>query len=232
MRLLEPRDYLVERVTIVGGDLNNPHDGLVDLKTRGEFMSIPTKEQANRFLVPLRGNVAILLLHDARVKVPLTRFILSCASLHSLATTVLDTDAFYCTNIERLANYSTSVTNEVLLLPEGDFEAISLLPILSSKKRALLIIDDLNSLLSLASGSRRLQQLMIIFKLLSHNATMNTSWVLATAYRTELLSGKSEPTQRSLTTFGDLIIDTEFRDGSIQLRASFKDNWPNGEYNL
>jgi hypothetical protein len=195
-------------------------------------MSIPTKEQAGRFLAPLKGSLAILLLHETHVKVELSRFMLRCASLQSIDTTVLDADAFYCTNMERLAEDAQSIPGgEVLLLPERGFEVGSLVPLLSSKRR-LLIIDDLNSLYSLASDGRRSQQLTILMKLLSHNARMNGSWAFATAYRAELDHKQSAMSQRSLTALGDLLIDTVSRGGSIKLRSSSDDHWTNGEFSL
>jgi len=119
----------------------------------------------------------------------------------------------------------------VLLLPERDFEVSSLVSLLSSNRR-LLVIDDLNSLYSLASDGRRWQQLTILMKLLSHNARMNGSWTIATAYRTELESRQSETNQRSLTALGDLLIDTRSGRDSIKLRSSQKGHWPGGEFDL
>jgi hypothetical protein len=195
-------------------------------------MSIPTKEQASRFLAPLRGSLTVILLHDVQAKIMLSRFMLTCASLESIGTTVLDVDAFYCTNIDRLADGAQSGSKiELLLLPERDFEVRSLTPLLSSK-RGLLIIDDLNSLRSLASDGRRLHQLTILMKLLSHNARVNRSWVLATAYRTELGAKQDAAGQRSLTALGDLLVDTDFRDGMLRLRAEFKGMWPNDEIRI
>ena len=81
-------------------------------------MSIPTKEQAGRFLAPLKGNLAIVLLHEIQVKARLSSFLLRCAGLQSLDTTILDADAFYCTNMERFAGDAQSVDGKVLLLPE------------------------------------------------------------------------------------------------------------------
>jgi hypothetical protein len=194
-------------------------------------MSIPTKEQTSRFLAPLRGNLSILLLHETETKVSVSRFMLKCASLQSIDTTILDTDAFYCTNMERFAEDALSISNgEVLLLPEQDFEVSSLVPLLSSK-RQLLIVDDLNSLYSLASDTRKSQQLTILMKLLSHNARMNGSWVIATAYRTELDHRQGAMNQRSLTALGDLLIDTDSHADSIKLKSSFK-GWTNGEFSL
>jgi hypothetical protein len=194
-------------------------------------MSIPTKEQAGRFLAPLKGNLAIILLHEIQVKARLSSFLLRCAGLQSLDTTILDADAFYCTNMERFAGDAQSVDGEVLLLPESDFEVSFLLPLLSSSRR-LLLIDDLNSLYSLASDGRRWQQLTIMMRLLSHNAKMNGSWAVATAYRTELERGQTGTNQRSLTALGDLVIDTRSDAGSVRLKPNTKGLWQGGEFDL
>ena len=195
-------------------------------------MSVPTKEQATNFLAPLKGSVAILLLHDARAKFALARFLFSCVSVLSLGTTILDSDAFYSTNMEEFVDENRPAPKgEVLLLTERDFEVTSLLPLLSSR-RELLVIDDLNSLYSLASDGRKSQQLTILLKFISYNARMNGSSVVATAYRTDLDQKRRGANQRSLTALGDLLIDTDLRAGSIRLKASLKDYWPNGEYTL
>jgi hypothetical protein len=231
VRLFEARHDIVVGITIVSGDLNNPHDAFVDLKGERELMSIPTKEKANRFLAPLKGSLAILLLHDAQANVKLSRFILRCASLQSIDVTILDADAFYCTNMEQFAEEVQAIKGEVLLLPEGRFEVSSLLPVLSSKSQ-ILIIDDLNSLYSLASDSRKSLQLSILMRLLSHNAEMNGSWAIATAYRAELDRKQNTMSQRSLTALGDLLIDTEPYADSIRLRSSVKGHWADGRFSL
>jgi len=188
-------------------------------------MSIPTKEQATRFLAPLKGKATVVLLHDTRARMQLDRFMLGCAGLQRMTTTVLDADAFYSSNMDRFAEETRSIPmGELLLLPEQDFEVQSLLPLLSSK-REMLIIDGLNSLYSLASDGRKSQQLSIFMKLLSHNARMNGSWVVATAFRTELGRKQEEQNHRSLTALGDLLIDTDFQGGAVRLKG----HWPNRE---
>jgi hypothetical protein len=195
-------------------------------------MSIPTKEQASRFLAPLRGSLTIMLLHDIQAKMRLTRFLLQCSRLQSTDTAVLDTDTFYCTNLDRLAEEAQPIAKaELLLLPEQDFEVASLMPLLSSKIE-MLIIDDLNSLYSLASDARKSHQLTILMKLLSHNARMNGSWIVATAFTSKLGNRQGAANQRSLTSLGDLLVDTEVSGASIQLKASWKGQWPNGEFSL
>ncbi len=194
-------------------------------------MSIPTKQLAERFLAPLRGKLAILVLHDLEAKFALTRLILGCARLDPARAVLLDIDAFYCTNIDRFAEYALSVGEaRLVLLPETDFEMEALLPLLSSRTN-LLVIDGLNSLYSLAHDGRRSQQLAIVMRLLSFNARMNGSWVMAVAYRNEQpRQGRAD--RRSLTALGDLVIDTDYRDGSLTLKAQLDDGWTNDELRI
>jgi hypothetical protein len=203
-----------------------------DRKRQGELMSVPTKEKASKFLAPIRGSLAIFLLHDIQAKMDLSRFVLRCARHQSLNITVLDVDAFYCTNVDRLAEDAKPIVDaELLLLPENDLEVGSLLPLLSSQ-RMLVVIDDLNSLYSLATDVRGSHQLSIMMKLLSYNARMNDSWVIATAYRMELRAKEGKTNQRSLTALGDLVVDADSRDGSLRLRGRSSGLWPNDELEI
>ena len=145
--------------------------------------------------------------------------------------TILDVDAFYCTNMNRFAEDARSIEGDLLLLPEQEFDASSLVPLVSSKMQ-LLIIDDLNSLYSLASGGRKSQQLTVLMRLLSYNARTNGSWAIATAYRTELGLTQGTMNQRSLTALGDVLIDTESHEGSLKLKSGVKGHWTDGEFSL
>ena len=191
-------------------------------------MSIPTNEYTETFLAPLRGNLAILVLHDVEAKFAVGRLILNCARLRPADTLLLDVDGFYCTNMDRLVEDGRSVGEaQVLLLSEKDFDMNALLALLTSKRR-LLIIDGLNSLHSLSENRHASHQLAIILKILSYNARMNRSWAIATAYRPEL-GGKPGTNQRSLMALGNFVVDTYYRDGSLRLKAGFNGVWPNDE---
>jgi hypothetical protein len=194
-------------------------------------MSILTKEQAHRFLAPLRGSLTILLMHDIQARMAVSSFLLRCANLQSADTTVLDADAFYCTNIDRFPEDALAIARaELLLLAEQEFEVSSLLPLLSSK-REFLIIDCLNSLYSLASNGQKAHQLTVLMSMLSRNASSNKSWVVATAYRTGQ-NGAHRKSHRSLTGLGDLLVDADLRGSSLKLRAGFKGRWPNDELDV
>ena len=198
-------------------------------------MSIPATEQVNSFLAPLKGKVAVLLLHDRETKMTLSRFLMRCAYVQAADTIILDADAFYCTNIDLLTEKMNDdgrflTKTEMVLLPEKRFKVSHLAPLVSSKTQ-ILILDDLNSLYSLASASRKSHELSVFMKLLSHNARMNRSWVIGTAYRTERTTTAST-NGHSLAGLGDVLVDTELREGSLLLKASFKDYWPNNEFSL
>ena len=190
-------------------------------------MCIPRREQASRFLTPLRGGLTILLLHDTTAKVPLGRFLLGCASSLTGDVTVLDTDVFYSANIDLLTDMTRPITGELLLLPQDEFEVPALVPLLSSTK-GMLIIDDLNSLYSLASDGRKLHQLTVLLKLLSQSAKSNLSWAVATAYRPEGPK-RENPNQRSLMALSDLVVDTTMSDGSLWFKSRSKGRWPDDE---
>jgi hypothetical protein len=193
-------------------------------------MSVLTKDLASRFLAPLKGRVALILIHDVTAKMAVGRLMLGCANLHPTETAVLDVDAFYCTNLDRLAGAEGAGATELMIPPPGAFEVRSLLPLLSSKRR-LVIIDDLNSLRSLAVGESGGHQLTILMGLLSYVARTNGSWVLATAYRTDG-GGRRRDERRSLTAFGDTTLDTYVLDGATRLRAESGTSWPGGELEI
>jgi len=191
-------------------------------------MSIPAKEQVGRFLAPLRGTFTILLLHETQARIQLSKFLLKCAAAQSTASAILDTDAFYCANLGVLATESEHKSDLLLLPPEQGFDATSLLPLVSLKVE-LLIIDDFNSLYSLASDNTMSHKLMILTRLLSHNARSNRSWMIATAFKSELASRFSPMNKRALTSMGDLLVDVETRDGSLGFSSKSEGTWPGGE---
>jgi hypothetical protein len=189
-------------------------------------MSLLSREQAARFLAPLRGSFTTLLFHETKTRTLLGRFLLECANQQPGGATILDSSAYYCTHAADLSGTSIPEPVEVLL-PTGGFEPTGLLPLLSSSA-PILIIDDLNSLYSLASDRRRLHQLTVLVRLLSYNAKMNGRWVVATAYRTEL-GGKREAKARSTTAMGDLLAEASIHEGRLRLKADFP-AWSNGAF--
>jgi hypothetical protein len=190
-------------------------------------MSLPTSEQAARFLSPLKGSLTVVLLHDAQSRGTLSSFLLGCASRMPLEATVLDVDAFYCANMATLVDEGRGVPKgEAVLLPDHELEVTSLIPLLTSK-RQLLVIDDLNSLYSLAPDGRRSRELTVFLRLLAYNARLNGSWAVATAYRANVEDDTRAASQRSIPAVGDIVVDTEVKNGSMKLKA--KGLWPGDE---
>jgi len=194
-------------------------------------MSIPATEQVSRFLAPLRGAFTILLLHETQARVQLSKFLLKCTTSQSTTSAILDTDAFYCTNLGALTRNSEHKSDLLLLPPDQDFDATSLLPLVSLKAE-LLIIDDFNSLYSLASDTKMSHKLMILVRLLSHNARSNRSWIIATAFKSELASSFASMNKRALASLADIVVDVEIRDGSLRFNSKSEGIWTAGELNL
>ena len=147
---------------------------------------------------------------------------LACSQAQAVGATILDTDAYYCTHAIELAE-ANNPDAELLLLSGRAFRVSPMLTLLSSSRR-LTVIDDLNSLYALASGNRGLHQLTVLMRLLSHSAKANGSWVIATAFRA-VGDQRQASTKRSVTALGDLLVDTDLRDGSLRLRGEFG-RWP------
>ncbi len=203
---------------------------------RRRLMSLPAveKEEASKFFGPLQGRLSILLFKDNRSRALLGNFMLRCASAREESTSILDVDAFYCAQIKTLTTQIPQgfleATRLTLLPSHGiHFEPRSLSFLLSAETH-LLIIDSLNSLYSVASNSNHSRELMALMRLLSYNARMNGSKVVATAFGSEWLPSQ-DGSRRSLQSLGDLVIDVEpEKDGSVILRPKKSTGWLNGEF--
>lgn len=184
-------------------------------------MSVPDEGRARRFLEPMKGALTVFLLHDTMSRERLGRWLLGCAAALSLYTTVLDTDAYFSANMDVLVGDARCPTGLVATLPEGDLEVESLVTLLTSRT-AMLLLDDLNSLYSLAPEGQSARRLGAFVRMVAYNARVNGSWAVATAYRTDLGDTRA-PNRRSLVSAGDILVDTEIEGGSLKLK------WPNGD---
>jgi hypothetical protein len=146
--------------------------------------------------------------HDKDTKMRTIKFLAGCASRLAIETTILDTDAFCSTRVQELV-YNTGgdfLDRTRLLLPSHEF-GVESLPLLISSKTGLLILDDLNSLFSLASARSESHRLFAIMKIISCHARVNKSWVVATAYRSDW-SRAPKTNRRSLESLADLTLES------------------------
>jgi hypothetical protein len=193
-------------------------------------MSIPTNEELTRFLAPLKGRVTMISFHDKETKVQVINFLTRCASRLKAQTRILDMDAFCSTQVQQLVDVKDSdfLDRAEILLPIHGFEAESLASLITSETE-FLIIDDLNSLFSLASARSQSHQLFALMKILSYHARINGSWVFATAYRS-VPTKPSKINKHSLGSLADLAIETLPGDGSITLKGPAESKWPDNEF--
>lgn len=169
----------------------------------------------------------MLTVQDAQTRQALGGLILACAALYPDAV-ILDVDAFYCANIDEFPRQAESARNaEVLLLPPGELEVASLPPILLARRK-LVVIDDLNSLSSLAVDGVRSHQLEALMSILSYNTRINNSWLIATTFRTEAGSKRTKA-RRSLSELGDVLVEAQLGEGLLKLKTGQASGWPGNE---
>jgi hypothetical protein len=193
-------------------------------------MSVPTNEELTGFLAPLKGQVTMISFHDKDTKIRTINFLTRCASKLKTQTRILDTDAFCSIQVQQLVDVKNSdfLNRAQILLPIHGFEAESLASLISSNI-GFLIIDDLNSLFSLASARSQSHQLFAMMRIISYHARINESWVFATAYRSA--SNKPSKTNKhSLESLTDLTLETLSGEGSIALKGSAVSEWPDNEF--
>jgi len=183
-------------------------------------LSVPTTEEAAAFLSPLKGRVALASFHDKDTKMRTINFLMACASKLRIETRILDTDAFCSTLISQLSDGTSGdfLDHTRIVLPANGFD-VGYLPLLISSKTGLFIIDDLNSLFSLASVKSESHRLFAIMKIISYHAKMNKSWVIATAYRSDW-NRTPNANQRSLESLADLILEGGTGDLPTKPRAA------------
>ena len=160
----------------------------------------------------------------------MTRFLARCASESWAQTSILDVDAFYAVHAQLLAENMTDrfLDGTKVLIPLHGFKAESL-PSLISSMTSCVIIDDLNSLVSLASAKSQSHQLFAFMKMLSYHSRINESWAFATAYRGEW--NQQKPNRRSLESLGDVVIEAKLEGGSVTFESKGT-GWPDGELSL
>lgn len=158
--------------------------------------------------------------HDKDTKIRAINFLAGCASRLAIETRILDMDAFCSTRVQHLVDNTNIgfLDSTRLLLPSHGFDLESL-PSLISSRTGLLILDDLNSLFSLASTKSESHQLFAIMKIISYHARITKSWVIATAYRSDW-NRPAKTTQRSLESLADLTLESRSEDGSTKPKAA------------
>lgn len=187
----------------------------------------------NPFFGPLAGMTTTFLLDGRESNLEFAGMLMRFLAQARAPCAILDLDALYSSNSDRLFSPMDSVTarGTVIRVPEPGSDVEADLSILFGHGQGVLIIDSLNSLyhlISLEDGSSRSRKLAFALASLSYHARTNGKAVVLSMYRREGLYRAS--TGRSISALSDATARVELRDGALKIRSERGSSWPGGEF--
>ncbi len=189
-------------------------------------------QRAQAFFGPLKGKTAAFLLDGRQANLALARTMMGFLSGEEGGCAVLDLDAFYVSNADRIfALLGGSAKSSSVIVPPPGADTEAEFSKLFEARQQVLIIDSLNSLYHLISqedSGFRTRKLTFAVASLSYFARTNGKVVILSMYRRE---GFLRPgTGRSLSTHSDVAASVDVRDGEITMRNERGSVWPGGRF--
>jgi len=192
-------------------------------------------QRAQAFLAPLTGRTATFLLESRGANLSFARAIISLLAQAGDGCAVVDLDAFYSSNSDRIFTTLAQATSTAMAIRvpepgadvEGDFSTIFEAP-----QRAV-IIDSLNSFYHLVSqedGSSRSRKLMFAVASLSYYARANGKIVIFSMYRREGFTRRG--TSRSISSLSDITASVNIRGDEVVFRSERGSGWPGEKFSI
>ncbi|QQG48340.1 MAG: hypothetical protein HY247_06215 [archaeon] len=185
--------------------------------------------EADSFLGPLRGKATTLLVEDRGSNLALAAAILAAASYTSRGCSVLDLDALYASNADRvtggLSPRAARATR--LLVPNPGARVERAFATLCSAESDVLVVDSLNSLyhlLSAGEAGSRTRRIGFAAEALSFAARTGGAVSLTTMYRREgpPRAGGGRP----ISHLVEVVASVSVRGGNLELTCEKGDAWP------
>lgn len=190
-------------------------------------------DQAKSFFGPLAGKTATFLLEGRQANLEFSRAVVGLLAGGGDACAILDLDAFYSSNSDRILSSLTtaSARSTTIRVPEPGSDVEGALATLFGAQQKVVIIDSLNSLYHLLSqedGSSRNRKLTFAVASLSYFARTNGKAVILTMYRRE---GFTRPgTARPISGFSDVTAAVDVRGDELTIRSERGSAWPGGRF--
>jgi len=188
--------------------------------------------QTRLFLAPLQGKTTVFLVADRRTNLLLGKLVLSSLVANGTSCIILDTDAFYASNSELLAEGISrpDLGNLRLYVPKvGTTSEEAALELFKGYGGRAVIIDNLNSFYHTLSSENRSsagRKLTFLVALLSFLGHANGTTVFVTTYERE------KPTiprhTRPFSGLGDVSISTRCAGDRLILECESGTTWPDG----
>ena len=193
-------------------------------------MSLGARE-AQSFFAPLRGRTATFLLEDRLANLDFARSVINLLAQTSDAAEILDLDAFYASNADRIFRSLGSAATVTLRVPEPGANIEEELASMFEGNQGVLIIDSLNSfyhLISQEDGSSRSRKLNFAIAALAYLARTNAKAVLLSMYRREGFTHWG--TARSISNLSEITASVSTRRQELLIKAERGHGWEGGAF--
>jgi len=187
--------------------------------------------EAKTFFSLLKGRTATFLLEDRQANLDFARTVIGLLAQTSDAAQILDLDAFYSSNADRIFNSLGSSTTVTLRVPEPGAEIEEEFAAMFEGDQGVVIVDSLNSfyhLISQEDGSSRSRKLNFAIEALAYLARTNAKAVLLSMYRRESLTRWG--TGRSISRLSDITASVDTRSQELFIRTERGPGWEGGVF--
>ena len=189
--------------------------------------------QAQSFFAPLRGRTATFLLDDRLANLDFARSVTSMLVQTSDTAAILDLDAFYASNADRIFGSFGPPTTVSLRIPHPGADIEEEFAAMFEGDQEVVIVDSLNSLFHLLSqddGSSRSRKLNFAIAGMGYLARTNARAVILSMYRREGFARWG--TGRSISGFSDITASVDARGQELLIRAERGPGWEGGALSI
>jgi hypothetical protein len=192
-----------------------------------------SEQRAESFFGPLIGRTTTFLLEGRQTNLEFARTITGFLAQTNDACTIMDLDAFYSSNADRilLPLNQESAKSTTIRVPEPGSDIEVEFSRLFEAQQKLVVIDSLNSLyhlISMEDGSSRTRKLTFAVASLSYFARTNGKAVILMMYRREGFNRTG--TGRSISSLSDVTASVEIRGQELTVRVERGHAWPGGSF--
>ena len=187
--------------------------------------------EAKTFFSLLKGRTATFLLEDRQANLDFARTVIGLLAQTSDAAQILDLDAFYSSNADRIFNSLGSSTTVTLRVPEPGAEIEEEFAAMFEGDQGVVIVDSLNSfyhLISQEDGSSRSRKMNFAIEALAYLARTNAKAVLLSMYRRESLTRWG--TGRSISRLSDITASVDTISQELFIRTERGPGWEGGVF--
>jgi len=193
-------------------------------------MSLSARE-AQSFFAPLRGRTATFLVEDRLANLDFARSVINLLAQTPDSAQILDLDAVYASNADRIFTSLASTSAVTLRVPEPGAGIEEELAAIFEGNQGVIIIDSLNSfyhLISQEDGSSRSRKLNFAIGALGYLARTNAKAVLLSMYKREGFARWG--TGRSISGLSDITASVDTSRQELRVRTERGPGWEGGVF--